>query len=158
MHQSAESQELQVMRSGGRKQKFVELSSGKLAALVVLFLLSNCFVTLKSFATEQLFLSITPIEARDMLVSRKDILFVDVRTAREVADTAVEGAQPIPMSAILKGQVVLPKDKPIILICAVGGRSYWVGRFLSHQGYPEVYNLKGGIVAWEQAGLAVEKK
>jgi len=93
-----------------------------------------------------------------MLTSREDILFVDVRTAREVAEIAVEGAQAIPMSTILKGQVVLPKDKPLILICAVGGRSYWVGRFLSYQGYPEVYNLKGGIVAWEQAGLAVVKK
>ena len=85
------------------------------------------------------------------------MLFIDIRSAAETEEVAVEGAELIPMSEILGGKVVLPKDKPILLMCAVGMRSYGVGRFLEHQGYPEVYNLSGGIVAWEKEGLAVVK-
>ncbi len=72
-------------------------------------------------------------------------------------EIAIEGAQPIPMGRILLRHAVLPKDKPILLVCAVGGRSYGVGRYLAKQGYPEVYNLRGGIVAWEKEGLPVVK-
>ena len=128
------------------------------AAIVVVFLILSCFVYVKSSSGEQNFFSISPTTAREMLSSGKDILFIDVRTPQEIAEIAVEGAQPVPMAAILQGHAVLPKDKPIILICAVGGRSYWVGRFLSSRGYSEVYNLSGGIVDWEKEGLPVIRK
>ena len=103
------------------------------------------------------FVSITPLKAREVLSNRKDTLFVDVRSAEEVAEIAIEGAQLIPMGRILLGHRVLPKDRPILLVCAVGVRSYGVGRYLAQQGYPEVYNLRGGIVAWEKEGLSVVK-
>jgi rhodanese-related sulfurtransferase len=106
---------------------------------------------------QSVFVSIAPVKAHEMLSNRKDILFVDVRSAEEVAEIAIEGAQPIPMGRILLRHSVLPKDKPILLVCAVGGRSYGVGRYLAKQGYPEVYNLRGGIVAWEKEGLPVVK-
>ena len=128
------------------------------AAIGVVFLILSCFVYVKSSPGEQHFFSISPTAAWEMLSSGKDILFIDVRTPQEIAEIAVEGAQPVPMAAILQGHAVLPKDKPIILICAVGGRSYWVGRFLSSRGYSEVYNLSGGIVDWEKEGLPVIRK
>lgn len=130
----------------------------QIAAVIAIFLVLNCFAGVKISSGEQAFLSISPTKAHKMLSTGKDILFIDVRTPQEIAEIAVEGAEAVPMVAILKGQAVLPKDKPIILICAVGGRSYWVGRFLSSQGYPEVYNLSGGIVSWEKAGLPVVRK
>jgi len=129
-----------------------------IATIVVVFLILSCFVYVKSSPGEQNFFSISPSTAWEMLSSDKDILFIDVRTPQEIAEIAVEGAQPVPMATILQGHAVLPKDKPIILICAVGGRSYWVGRFLSSRGYSEVYNLSGGIVDWEKEGLPVIRK
>lgn len=104
-----------------------------------------------------IFESLSPAKAHKMLSSRKDILSVDVRSAKEIAEVAIEGTKSIPMRQILGGEYVLPKDKAILLMCAVGMRSYGVGRFLVHEGYPEVYNLSGGIVAWEKEGLAVVK-
>jgi rhodanese-related sulfurtransferase len=53
----------------------------------------------------------------------------------------------------MKGTVPLPKDKPILLVCAVGGRSYVAAQVMSRQGFQEVYNLSGGISAWVKAGL-----
>ena len=54
------------------------------------------------------------------------------------------------------GAITLPKDKPLLLVCAVGGRSYAVAQVLQHQGYGELYNLNGGIAAWKEAGLPLQ--
>jgi rhodanese-related sulfurtransferase len=49
----------------------------------------------------------------------------------------------------------LPMDRPILVYCAVGSRSAQVFNFLARRGYPEVYNLDGGIYAWAQRGYPV---
>ena len=51
------------------------------------------------------------------------------------------------------GKIPLPKEKPILLVCAVGGRSYFAGQILTKKGYKEVYNLSGGVKKWYQSGL-----
>jgi rubrerythrin len=43
----------------------------------------------------------------------------------------------------------LDPDKPVLTYCAIGGRSRAAAQYLSGQGFKEVYNLKGGIAAWE---------
>ena len=128
------------------------------APLIVILLVLEFSAVVKKSYGEQIFKSISPTVAHKMIAADKDILFVDVRTPGEIAETAVDGARPVPMAAILEGQVVLPRGRPLILICAVGGRSYWVGRFLSSRGYPEVYNVSGGIYAWEKEGLPILRK
>jgi rhodanese-related sulfurtransferase len=42
----------------------------------------------------------------------------------------------------------LPKDKPLVVMCHVGGRSAQVTHWLRAQGYDNAVNLDGGIVAW----------
>lgn len=104
---------------------------------------------------DKIFRSISPAEAMRMLQTRDDIVFFDVRTAKERANGAIPGSKLVSLFNLVKGQIPLPKDKPILLVCAVGGRSYVAGQVLSKQGYREVYNLSGGIKAWYQAGLPV---
>jgi len=128
------------------------------APFVVVMLALSVSAAVKKSYGEQIFRSISPTAAYKMMAADKNILFVDVRTPGEIAEMAVDGAELVPVAAILESRVILPRDRPIILICAVGGRSYWVGRFLSSRGYPEVYNLSGGIYAWEREGLPVVRK
>jgi rhodanese-related sulfurtransferase len=66
---------------------------------------------------------------------------------------AISGSRLVSMFALLKGELPLPVDKPILLVCAVGGRSYAAAQVLSRRGYREVYNLSGGVNAWYKAGL-----
>ena len=54
--------------------------------------------------------------------------------------------------------MTLPTGQPLLLICAVGGRSYAVGRYFSGKGYGEIYNLAGGISAWKAAGLPLQPR
>lgn len=102
------------------------------------------------------FVSISPQQAKAMLDTRKDILVIDVRGQEELRSGFIEGSQLVPIWTVMRGQHNLPKDKPLLLVCAVGGRSYAAGQLLARSGYPEVYNLAGGIEAWKQAGLPLK--
>ena len=103
-----------------------------------------------------LFKTITPIEAKQMIDSREDLLLVDVRGADELPEGYIEGSTLIPLWDILKGTQRPPKNKPILLICAVGGGSLALGKLMSKNGWPEIYNLKGGISAWKEAKLPLK--
>jgi len=50
----------------------------------------------------------------------------------------------------------LPRDKEIIVTCRSGNRSGQVADFLREQGFSNVHNMAGGIVAWEEAGYTLE--
>jgi len=94
------------------------------------------------------FRTIAPLEAKSLIETRRDLLLVDVRSPEEFQGGSLPGATLIPFWDFAKGRYDLPKDKPILLICAVGGRSLACGQLLAAQGYREVYNLKGGLDAW----------
>lgn len=102
------------------------------------------------------FQSITPQAAKDLIASTENLLLIDVRGPDELKNGAIAGSVLLPFWNILQGNHNLPKDRPILLICAVGGRSFAVGQVLKRQGYGELYNLSGGIDAWRKAGLPLE--
>jgi len=103
------------------------------------------------------FESILVAEASALLDREQNTLIVDVRTPAERELLRIPGSLAVPFEEILQGQAQLPKDRPLLLICAVGGRSYAAGLYLAKQNYPLVYNLRGGIAAWEKAGLPLER-
>ena len=84
---------------------------------------------------------------------------IDVRTPREFSSGHVVGAVNVPVNQIGPHHPVvqdLPKDQPIYLICAVGGRSSQAADLLASAGYTTV-NVVGGTSAWIAAGHPVEK-
>ena len=74
-----------------------------------------------------------------------DLIFLDVRTPQERSYGAIPGTRLVSIYDLMQGAIPLPKDKPILLVCAVGGRSYVAAQVMSRQGFQEVYNLSGGI-------------
>ena len=50
----------------------------------------------------------------------------------------------------------IPTDKEVVVTCRSGNRSSQVATFLRDQGFTNVHNMEGGILAWQQAGLPVE--
>ena len=103
-----------------------------------------------------IFESLDSRAAQVLIEQRQDLLVVDLREQSELREGYIAGSVLIPMSALSKGTKSLPADRPLLLVCAVGGRSYGVGRYFASKGYPELYNLKGGISAWKKAGLPVQ--
>jgi rhodanese-related sulfurtransferase len=102
------------------------------------------------------FRSIPPHIAKRLIDSRSDLLVIDVRTPVEMKYGRIKGSNLMSFWSVMRGQHDLPKDKAIILVCAVGGRSYTAGQVLVRNGYSEIYNLSGGIDAWRRAGLPLK--
>ena len=84
-------------------------------------------------------------------------LLLDVRERSEHVEVRAEGAVLAPLSGLAPLVASLPKDRPIFVICASGGRSAQVTNFLLASGWTDVSNVTGGTVAWVQAGLPVRR-
>lgn len=99
--------------------------------------------------------NIPPFEAQMLVRDRTDLVVVDVRTERERSHAAIPGSIHLEMSDIFRGNYTLQQDAPVLLYCAVGGRSYAAAKWLRSRGFLEIYNLDGGIEAWQKKGLGV---
>lgn len=82
-------------------------------------------------------------------------MLVDVREESEFGVMRVPGAVLMPLSTFTTRFEELPHDRPLLLMCAVGGRSARATEFLVANGYPDATNVAGGITAWNAAGLPV---
>jgi rhodanese-related sulfurtransferase len=94
------------------------------------------------------------------LINREDAVVVDVRDPGEYGAGHILGAKNVPLSRIDSGGAEIAgkrKDKPVIVYCDTGNRSAKAAAALKRQGYARVLNLAGGLGAWQQAGLPVEK-
>ena len=99
--------------------------------------------------------NLSPQEAYAMVDQRSDLFLLDVRTFGEYQQARLDGARLIPIDQFVKRLAEVPKDRPVLVYCAVGSRSAQVVNYLARQGYSEIYNLYGGIYAWAQKGLPV---
>ena len=104
---------------------------------------------------QPLFKTISPTDAADLIKQRQDLIIVDVRTPQERKQFRIANSQLIPVGDVMRGRFTPEADKPILVICAVGGRSYIAGKVMASRGYQEVYNLEGGIESWRRAGLPI---
>lgn len=88
---------------------------------------------------------------------RDDVFVLDVREQWEYDEGHIPGIYHIPMGAIPERLSEIPKDKTVIVSCQAGVRSDRISNFLMENGYTNVHNHQGGIMAWQEAGLPVEK-
>lgn len=100
------------------------------------------------------FRNITVAELQAML-QRGGLRLVDVRTDAEVARGKIPQGEPLPLHLLPMRLNELDKAKPTVFYCQMGGRSAQAAAFAAANGFPDVYNLQGGIAAWMQAGLPV---
>lgn len=73
---------------------------------------------------------------------------LDVRQPSEYRESHIPGAKLIPLADIGERLGELDTGKPTIVYCAIGGRSRVASQMLAGKGFREVYNLSGGIKAW----------
>jgi rhodanese-related sulfurtransferase len=92
------------------------------------------------------------------LINREDALVVDVRDPGEFGAGHILGAKNHPVSRLGDGDLTKRKDRPVIVYCESGAdRSSKAVALLKKQGFTRVANLTGGLRAWQQAGLPIEK-
>jgi rhodanese-related sulfurtransferase len=92
------------------------------------------------------------------MINRDDALLVDVRDPGEHGAGHIIGARSLPLARIQSAATELKrKDRALIVYCQGGERAPKAAAALRAQGFARVVNLSGGIAAWQQAGLPVEK-
>ncbi len=101
---------------------------------------------------------VNPTQATQ-LINREDALVIDVRDPAEFAAGHVLGAKNLPLARVDSpgADLAKRKDRPVIIYCDGGERAAKAAAALRKQGFTRVANLSGGIGAWQQAGLPVEK-
>ena len=94
------------------------------------------------------------------LINHKDALVVDVRTDKEYQQGHVMNALHIPLGVLDNriAELQAYKTSAMIMVCRSGARSGQAASKLKKQGFTEVHNLGGGMLAWERANLPVTTK
>ena len=82
-------------------------------------------------------------------LENEEITLLDVRESSEYEGGHIEGAVNAPLSSLDANQLPYPKDEPIYVICRSGNRSAQAASQLQDAGYTEIYDVSGGMIAWQ---------
>lgn len=91
------------------------------------------------------------------LLNNKAVFLLDVRTPPENTSARIAGDTLVPLQVLAQQLNALPTDKkrPVLIYCRSGNRSVTAARILAKKGHEKIHNLRGGIIAWQKAGLPV---
>ncbi len=83
----------------------------------------------------------------------KKIRLLDVRGIGEMAQGMIPNAEKLPLHTLPARLNEIEPDEMTVLYCRSGARSAQGVGFMAQQGFDNVYNLRGGIIAWAQNGM-----
>jgi len=98
-------------------------------------------------------------QVSEMLAENSDIVLIDVRTPEEFQEGHLDGAQLINFyDANFQADVEkLDTAKKYVVYCRSGGRSSKSVSAMKKMGFEDVYNMSGGVLAWQRADLELVK-
>ncbi len=124
------------------------------ALVVILFLLAQNLLT--DMGGKWV---VDPQRATELL-NREDAVVVDVRPMADFSKGHIINAINIPMNGFKNqmNQLEKHKEKPVIVACRSGAQSPAACKLLRSSGFEQVYNLQGGILAWQNRNLPISRK
>lgn len=87
------------------------------------------------------------------------VRLIDVREPSEFSDQLghIAGAELVPLATLPQAAAAWDRDLNYLIICRSGGRSSNAAVWMTNHGFRAVFNLSGGMMGWNQAGLPVER-
>ncbi len=132
-----------------------EIHSYILASILLVAIVSGCLnSTTPSEKTKYVDVSVQ--QGKEM-IDRDEVFILDVRTREEYNESHINGSTLIPVQELDIRFKELPRDKKILVYCRTGGRSVTASEILVKNGFTQIYNMKGGITEWKNAGYEVVK-
>jgi rhodanese-related sulfurtransferase len=101
--------------------------------------------------------NLAPAELQSRLARGERPQLVDVREHPEFAAGRIAGARLLPLGELERRVAELDRTRPVVCVCRSGKRSAQAAEKLATLGFTGVQQLEGGLLAWEQAGLPVER-
>ncbi|HEX9803228.1 MAG TPA: rhodanese-like domain-containing protein [Gammaproteobacteria bacterium] len=125
-----------------------------LALAIILFMLFSGGLTSRLRGFSQL-----DAQEAVRLLNHNDAVMLDVREDGEYKDGHIIDAVHIPLGKLEQrmGELEKFREKSVIVSCRSGHRSATACARLRKNGFETVYNLKGGVMAWQSAGLPLQK-
>jgi rhodanese-related sulfurtransferase len=121
---------------------------------LVLAVLLVCMVSSLALARAE---DISSREAKALLEKNRNIFLLDVSTPQENSQARLPGTVLIPINEFERRIKEVPRNRTILVYCAVGSRSKPVAEYLSRNGYKNVYNMTDGIVGWYRNGFPLQR-
>ena len=105
------------------------------------------------------FADVLDLDPKEVQKLAAQLTLIDVRRPDEYTGELghAPGAALLTLDQLPENIGTIPKGKPIIFICRSGGRSAQASAYALEQGFTEVYNMKGGMLLWNEYGLKTEK-
>ena len=94
-------------------------------------------------------------ELAQLKESGETLRVIDIRQPAELNSGIIPGAEALPMHIIPLRINELKRDEKLVMVCRSGARSAQACMFLQQQGYDNVFNLRGGMMAWAGSGLEI---
>ena len=100
---------------------------------------------------------VSPAEATRLL-NHENAIMIDMRTDKDYRDGHIANALNVPTgNADIPATLNKYRERAVVVYCQRGQRSIAFCNKLSKQGFESVYNLKGGVLAWQKAELPLTK-
>lgn len=99
---------------------------------------------------------INEMEVTELVQLKEDgekVRVIDIRQPAELNSGIIPGAEALPMHIIPLRMNELKREEKLIMVCRSGARSAQACMYLQQQGYDNVFNLRGGMMAWAGSGL-----
>jgi rhodanese-related sulfurtransferase len=104
-----------------------------------------------------MFMNVKEIEVAELAQMKQDgsksFRVIDIRQPAEWNAGLIPGVETLPMHLIPLRISEFKRDETLIMVCRSGARSAQACMFMQQQGYENVYNLRGGMIAWSGSGM-----
>ncbi len=119
-----------------------------LALAIILFML------VRSYVGPGASKAVGPMELLQ-LINHQNALVLDVRTDKEYQDGHIINSMHVPLGMLSSSlsQLAAYKHSSVVIVCRTGSRSAQAAGTLRKAGFEQVYNLAGGIMAWQSANM-----
>ena len=142
----------QIIRTGGTVYDLTELEH----AYAPPYSSAKDPVNMAGYVAENILAGrVRVIQWREVAALGDETLRIDVRTRDEFAMGSIPGFVNIPLDELREHLDELPRERPVVVSCAVGLRGYLASRILTQHGFRDVRNLSGGYTTWRVATAPV---
>jgi len=120
--------------------------------------MSNGFVQFETKEDNLYYRGVQDIDPRELSQKKDQVVMIDVRQPEEYQGDLghIPGSKLIALDTLPENMAQIPKDKTVVFVCRSGGRSARAAAWAMEHGYQNVYNLKGGMILWNELHLQTE--
>lgn len=124
-----------------------------LAIILSVSIVSGCLSSIKPSEKAE-YVDVSVQKGREM-IDTGEVFLLDVRTQEEYNEGHIPGSTLIPVQELETRLNELPQNKKILVYCRSGNRSATASEILIRNGFTQIFNMKGGITEWKNAGYEV---